>query len=58
MKEELKKLPYVPKSKEQLQLEIQKIWDKINPQDFRHYIERLTCNLEDVIRAKGGATVN
>ena len=58
MKEELKKLPYVPKSKEQLQVEIQRIWDKINPRDFRHYTERLTCNLEDVIKAKGGATVN
>ncbi len=58
MKEELKKLPYVPKSKEQLQLEIQKIWDKIDPRDFRHYTEHLPCILEDVIRVKGGATIN
>ena len=58
MKEELKKLPYIITTKAELKAEIQRIWDKINPRDFCHYTERLTCVVEDVIKVKGGATIN
>ena len=58
MKEELKKLLYVITTKDELKREIQRIWDGIDPRDFQHYIERLTCIIEDVIKAKGSATIN
>jgi hypothetical protein len=58
MKEELKKLPYVVTTKAELMKEIQRIWDEINVRKFRHYTERLTCVIEDVIKVKGGATIN
>ncbi len=38
--------------------EIQKIWDEIDPRDFQHYTECLTCVMEDIIKVKGGATIN
>ena len=58
MKEELKKFPYVPKSREDLKKERQKQWDHVDPCDFRHYTEQLTCKLEDVIAVRGLATIN
>ena len=58
MKEELKKLPYVVTTKAELMREIQRIWDQIDVQKFRYYTERLTCIMEDVIKVKGGATIN
>jgi hypothetical protein len=58
MKEELKKLPYVPKNRADLNRELQKFWDQVDPRDFRHYIEQLTCKLEDVIEVCGIAIVN
>ena len=58
MKEELKKLPYVPKNKEDMCRELQKLWDQVDPCDFRPYIEQLTCKLEDVIEVRGLATIN
>lgn len=58
MKEELKKLPNVPKSKEALRGELQKLWDQVDPRDYRHYTAQLTCKLEDVIEARGMSTVN
>jgi transposase len=58
IKEELKKLPYVVITKAKLIKEIQRIWDKIDVRKFRYYIERLTCVIEDVIKVKGGATIN
>ena len=57
IKEELKKLPFVPTSKEELVREIQRLWDQVNPRDFRKYTERLTCKLEDIISVKGLATI-
>jgi hypothetical protein len=57
MKEELKKLGYMPKSIEDLKRELQKLWDRLDPCDFRHYIEQLTCKLEDVIVLYGLATI-
>ena len=58
MKEELKKLPYVPTTLEDLKKEIQALWDRVDPKDFRCYTERLTCKLEDVIEVKGLATIH
>jgi hypothetical protein len=58
MKEELKKLPYVPKNRADLSKEFQKLWDQVDPRDFRYYTEQLTCKLEDVIEVCGMATVN
>ena len=34
MKEELKELPYVPKNKEDVCRELQKLWDQVDPCDF------------------------
>ena len=58
MKEELKKLPYVPKSREDLKAELQKLWDQVDPRDFQHYTKQLTCKIEDVIEVRGLATIN
>jgi transposase len=58
MKEELKKLSYVLKNRADLSRELQKFWDQIDPRDFRHYTEQLTCKLEDVIEVYRIATVN
>jgi len=58
MKEELKKLLYVPKSREDLKRELQKLWDRVDARDFQHYTEQLTCKLKDVIKVRGLATIN
>jgi len=58
MKEELKKLPYIPKNREDMYRELQKLWDRVDPCDFRHYIEQLTCKIEDVIAVRGLAIIN
>ena len=57
MKEELKKLGYMPKSIKDLKRELQKLWDRVNPRDFRHYTKQLTCKLEDVIVVRGLAII-
>ena len=58
MKEELKKLGYVPKSIEDLKRELQKLQDQVDPRDFRHYTAQLTYKLEDVITVRGLATIH
>ena len=58
MKEELKKLLYVPKNKEDICKELQKLQDQVDPRDFRHYIEQLTYKIEDVIAVYGLATIH
>jgi hypothetical protein len=58
MKEEMKKLPYVPKNREDICRELQRLWDRVDPRDFRHYTEQLTCKLKDVIEVNGLATIN
>jgi hypothetical protein len=58
MKEKLKKLLYAPKNKENICRELQKLWDRVDPHDFRHYIEQLTYKIEDIIEVKGLATIN
>ncbi len=32
--------------------------DQVDPRDFRHYTEQLTCKLEDVIEVQRIATIN
>jgi hypothetical protein len=58
MKEELKKLPYVPTKLEDLKRELQVLWDRVDPRDFRYYTEQLTCKIEDVIEMEGYSTIN
>src|SRR6266487_1131877 len=58
IKEELKKLGYVPKSIEDLKEELQKLWDQVDPYDFCYYTEQLTCKIEDVIAVYGLATIH
>jgi hypothetical protein len=52
MKEELKKLYYVPTTVKDLKREIQKLWDQVDPHNYGVYIERLTCKLEDMITVR------
>ena len=58
MKEELKKLPFVPKNREDMYREIQQFWDQVDLCDFWHYTEQLTCKIEDVIEVRGLATIH
>ncbi len=58
MKEMLKKLPFVPTNNAELRVELQRLWDLVDPRDYRHYTEQLTCKIEDVIKVRGLATVN
>jgi hypothetical protein len=58
MKDELKKLPYVPTTLEDLRREVQALWDRMDPADFQVYTHRLTCKIEDVIENKGFTTIN
>ena len=58
MKEELNKIAYKPRTNEALRVVIQELWDKVDPVDFRPYIERLTVKIEDVILVRGMATIN
>ena len=48
----------MPKSREDLKAELQKLWDQVDSRDFRHYTEQLTCKLKDVIKVRGLATIN
>jgi transposase len=58
MKHELTKLPTPPLSIEDMKVELQKLWDRVNPVEWRYLTERITCKLEDVIAAKGMATIH
>ena len=58
MKREAQAITLCYNNKVELKREIQKIWDEIDPHDFQHYTEHLTCIIEDVIKVKGGATIN
>ncbi len=48
----------MPKSKEHLGRELQKLWDRVDPRDFRPHTERLTCKIEDVITVRELATIH
>jgi hypothetical protein len=39
-------------------MELQKLWDQVDPVEFRHYTEQLTCKIEDVINVRGCPTIN
>ena len=58
MKHELSKLPNPPMSIENMTAELQKLWDQVDPVEWRYLTEVLTCKLEDVISAKGMATIH
>ena len=58
MREELKKLPFVPKNKEDICREIQRLWDQVDPRGFPYYTEQFTCKIEDVIEVHGLITTN
>jgi hypothetical protein len=58
MKEELKKLPFVPTSKEELKVEIQRLWERVDLRNYRVYTKRLTCKLEDLIEVKEIDTIH
>ena len=45
-------------NKEDLKVELQRLWDQVDPRDFRHYTKQLTCKLEDIIEVHGLATIN
>jgi hypothetical protein len=51
-------LAFVPKNKEDLCKELQRLWDEVDPVTFRHYTEQLIYKVEDVIEVRGIATVN
>ena len=48
----------MPKNREDICREIQKLWDQVDPRDFRHYTEQLACKIEDVIEVRGLATIH
>ena len=58
MKGELNKMAYKLRTKAGLMVVIQGLWDQVDPRNYRHYIEQLTCKIEDVIQVKGLATIN
>lgn len=58
MKEEMNKLPYVSKSREDMCGELQALWDRVDLVYFRYYTEQLTCKIEDLIKVRGLATIN
>ena len=57
MKHEITKLETPPTSIEEMKKVFQKLWDQVDPKEQRYLTERLMCKLEDVITAKGIATV-
>jgi hypothetical protein len=58
MKKELKKLLYIPKNKEDIYKELQKLWDRVDLCNFRYYIEQLICKIEDIIAIHRLAIIN
>jgi len=58
MKGQLNAMLYKPRTKKRLMEVIQGLWDQVDPRDYRHYTEQLTCKIEDVIHVRGLATIN
>ena len=58
MKHEIIKLENPPSTIEELKRVLQELWDQLKPEGWRYLTERLTCKIEDVIDAKGMATVH
>jgi hypothetical protein len=51
-------MPYKPRIRKILIEAIQKLWDKVDLCNYRHFIEQLICKIEDVIYVRGLATIN
>jgi hypothetical protein len=51
-------LECVPKSIEDIKEVLIELWGQLKPKEWRYLTARLTCKLEDVITAKGMATVH
>ena len=47
----------LPTAIEDLKRVLQELWDRVRPEDYRSYTERLTCKLEDVIKVGWMATI-
>jgi transposase len=58
MKHEITKLEKVPTTIEEMKEVLQALWAEVQPEDWRYLTQRLTCKVEDVIEAKGMATVH
>ena len=58
MKEEITKIIDLLTTIEDLKRVLQELWDRVRPEDYRYYTERLTCKLEDVIKVRGMATIH
>jgi transposase len=58
MKEEITKMIDLPTTIEHLKRVLQELWDRVRPEDYQCYTERLTCKIEDVIKVKGMATIH
>ena len=48
----------MPKNREDMCRELQKLQDQVDLRDFRHYTEQLTYKIKDVIRVRGLAIIN
>ena len=57
MKNEITKIVNPPTTIEEIKRVLQELWDQVKPEDWRYLTERLTVKVEDVIAAKGMATV-
>jgi hypothetical protein len=57
MKHQIGQRPDFPTTLEDLKQVLRELWDQIDPVDWRYLTHRLTCKLDDVIQAKGMATV-
>jgi transposase len=58
MKHEITKMASPPTTIAGLKKVLQELWDEVDPKNWRYLTERLTCKLEDLISAKGMATVH
>ena len=58
MKHEITKMVSPHTTLESLKRVLQELWDQADPKEWRYLTERLTCKLEDVIDAKGMATIH
>ena len=58
MKHEISLLECVPTTIEDMKAVLTELWSQVKPEEWRYLTARLTCKLEDVILAKGMATVH
>jgi len=45
-------------SKKELMREVQRLWNQVDSCDYKRYIKKLTCKLENVIKLKGLITIH